>query len=369
MKVSIIGGGGLVGSCAAFALQCGGIISEISLIDVNADLCKGQNLDLLHGASLVADQQWSANGYEAIPQSDLVMITAGLRRKPDESRLDLINRNVELFLGILGQVKNAGLRHDAIVLVVSNPVDVLTYLATTRLDLPAQQVVGLGTALDTARFRSLIAQDMNLPPTQVTALILGEHGDSMVPIWSAAQAAGLPLEKYPGWTTTRAEALFARTKGSGAEVIKLKGGAGFAVGLSIREVVHAIALDSRRILPVSALLSGPYGISDVCISVPTVVGRKGVLSQLEIEVWPKEASALLHSAQVLKDTINQIQKGHALAARKPSPKPSPVAEVSRVKPDRPVNVTTGAGGGGHSSISGSRVTISGLGQRNGRGGR
>ena len=230
MRVSIIGGGGLVGSCAAFALQCGGIVSGIDLIDVNADLCKGQALDLLHGASLVADQRIRATGYEAIPESDLVMITAGLRRKPDESRLDLINRNVELFLNILGQVKGAGPKSEAIVLVVSNPVDVLTYLATTQLGLPPHQVIGLGTALDTARFRSLIAEALRLPPTQVTALILGEHGDSMVPIWSAAQAAGLPLEKYPGWTSAGAEALFTRTKGSGAEVIKLKGGAGFAVG-------------------------------------------------------------------------------------------------------------------------------------------
>src|SRR3982750_4722672 len=127
MKVSIIGGGGLVGSCAAFALQCGGVVAGIDLIDVNADLCRGQALDLLHGASIVADQRIRATGYEAIPESDLVCITAGLRRKPDESRLDLINRNVELFLSILGQVQSAGLRREAIVLVVSNPVDVLPY--------------------------------------------------------------------------------------------------------------------------------------------------------------------------------------------------------------------------------------------------
>src|SRR5688572_11287997 len=147
MRVSIIGGGGLVGSCAAFALQCGGIVSGIDLIDVNADLCKGQALDLLHGASLVADQRIRATGYEAIPESDLVMVTAGLRRKPDESRLDLINRNVELFLNILGQIKAAGPKPGAILLVVSNPVDVLTYLATTQLGLPASQVIGLGTQL------------------------------------------------------------------------------------------------------------------------------------------------------------------------------------------------------------------------------
>ena len=136
MKVSIIGGGGLVGSSAAFALQCGGVVSQIDLIDLNADQVRGQALDLLHGASLVADQRIRATGYEAIPESDVIIITAGLRRKPDESRLDLINRNVELFLGILGQVTAAGLKRDAIVLVVSNPVDVLTYLAVARLDLP-----------------------------------------------------------------------------------------------------------------------------------------------------------------------------------------------------------------------------------------
>ena len=136
-------------------------------------------------------------------------------------------------------------------LVVSNPVDVLTYLAVRQLDLPPSQVIGLGTQLDTARFRSLIAEKLQLPPTQVTALILGEHGDSMVPIWSTAQAAGLPLEKFPGWNSSVADALLTRTRGSGAEVIKLKGGAGFAVGISIREVVHAVALDSKRILPVS----------------------------------------------------------------------------------------------------------------------
>src|SRR6516165_8881955 len=205
MKVSIIGGGGLVGSCAAFALQCGGIVSGLYLIDVNGDLCRGQALDLLHGSSIAADQRIRSTGYEAIPESDLICITAGLRRKPDESRLDLINRNVELFLNILGQIKAAGPKKDAILLVVSNPVDVLTYLATTQLGLPASRVIGLGTQLDSARFRSLIAEALRLPPTQVTATILGEHGDSMVPVWSAAQAGGMPLEKFPGWNSAQAE--------------------------------------------------------------------------------------------------------------------------------------------------------------------
>ena len=355
MRVSIIGAGGLVGSCAAYALQCGGLVSGIDLLDLNADLCRGQALDLLHGASLTADQRIRAVGYEAIPESDLVCITAGLRRKPDESRLDLINRNVELFLNILSQVKSAGLKKEAIVLVVSNPVDVLTYLATAQLGLPASQVIGLGTQLDSARFRSLIADALKLPPTQVTATILGEHGDSMVPLWSAAQAAGLPLDKFPGWTSTTADALFAKTKGSGAEVIKLKGGAGFAVGLAIRDVIHAIASDSKRILPVASLVNGPYGIKDVCISIPTVLGRKGVERQLEIELWPKELSALRHSAQVLRETIGQVLKTNPNAGKGAAP----------MVPSKPVpssggasRVTMGSAGNGGSSGN-SRVTISG----------
>jgi L-lactate dehydrogenase len=308
MKVSIIGGGGLVGSCTAFALQTGRIVREIALLDANADLAAGQALDLLHGSALTADQVIRSGGYEQIPDSDLICITAGLRRKPDESRLDLINRNVELFLGILGEVKEAGHKSDAIVLVVSNPVDVLTYLAAKKLDLPPSRVIGLGTQLDTIRFRALIAQRLAAPPTQVSALILGEHGDSMVPIWSSATIAGLPLDKYPGWTNHLAGELFARTKGSGAEVIQKKGGAGFAVSLAIQEVVETIALDRRRVLPVSSVQSGCYGLRDVAISVPTIVGRQGVLGTREIELWPKELQALRQSGSVLRQTLETVLK-------------------------------------------------------------
>jgi L-lactate dehydrogenase len=363
MKVSIIGGGGLVGSSAAFALQCGAVVRQIDLIDLNADQVRGQALDLLHGASLVADQRIRATGYEAIPESDVIIITAGLRRKPDESRLDLINRNVELFLGILGQATTAGIKRDAIVLVVSNPVDVLTYLAVRLLDLPSSQVIGLGTQLDTARFRSLIAEKLQLPPTQVTALILGEHGDSMVPIWSTAQAASLPLERFAGWNSSVADALLTRTRGSGAEVIKLKGGAGFAVGISIRDVVHAIALDQKRILPVSALVNGPYGIRDVCISIPTVVGRKGVDGQLEIELWPKETSALQHSAQVLREPIETVYKSNPKAAAKSvtARAPQTAKAATSPAPAPAVRVTMGAGGGNGSHGS-ARVTVSGQSQ-------
>ena len=148
--------------------------------------------------------------------------------------------------------------------------------------LPWQRVLGLGTQLDTARFRSHLARRLKVPPTQVQALILGEHGDSMVPIWSSATVAALPLEQWPGFTPMVQKEVFEETKTSGARVIKMKGGAGFAVGLSIREVIHAIALDNRRVLPVSSLQQGAYGIRDVCLSVPTVVDCGGARKHIEL---------------------------------------------------------------------------------------
>ncbi len=311
MKVSIIGGGGLVGSCTAFALQAGKIVREIALLDVNAELAAGQALDLLHGSTVLADQVITSGGYEHVRDSDVICITAGLRRKPDESRLDLINRNVTLFLSILDEIEAAGYPEHAIVLVVSNPVDVLTYLAAQKLRLPSSQVIGLGTQLDTIRFRSLIAAELQAAPTQVSALILGEHGDSMVPIYSSATVAGLPLEKHPRWNATLAADLFTRTKGSGAEVIKKKGGAGFAVGVAIQEVIETIALDRQRILPVSSVQNGCYGIRDVALSVPTAVGRRGVVATYEFELWPKELQGLRKSGQVLRQTIDTV-----LASRK-----------------------------------------------------
>jgi L-lactate dehydrogenase len=306
MKVSIIGGGGLVGSSAGFALQCGGVVREIALLDVNLELAQGQALDLLHGAPSAADQIIVAGGYEHVPSSDVICITAGLRRKPDESRLDLINRNTDLFVGILADVAKARPKKDAIVLVVSNPVDILTYVAADRLDLPPTQVIGLGTQLDTIRFRALIAQELKAAPSQVNAVILGEHGDSMVPIWSSAGVGGLPLEKFPGWNLRLADELFTRTKGSGAEVIKKKTGAGFAVGIAIRDVIHSIVLDQKRVLPVSTVQNGCYDIRDVALSVPTVVGRGGCEARHPIELWPKELQLLRKSGLVLRQTLEQV---------------------------------------------------------------
>src|SRR5947199_2943796 len=307
MKVTVIGGGGRVGSCAPYALQCGALVSEIQILDANKDLAEGEALDLYHGSALAGDHRICAGDYNRAVDSDIFVITAGLRRKPDESRLDLINRNVALFVQILDSIKAAGYRKDAHIFVVSNPVDILTHLAVQRLGLPWQQVYGLGTMLDTARFSSLVAEELKLAPTQVKALILGEHGDSMLPVWSSATVNGLLLTGLPECTPGFQNAVFERTKGSGAEVIKRKGGAGWAVGLAIREVVHAVFLNKKALLPVSSLVQGAYDIRDVCLSVPSVVGRNGVERHVEIKLWPKEVMGLQTSAKALKETLAKVK--------------------------------------------------------------
>src|SRR3954471_10596435 len=288
MKVTIIGGGGRVGSCAAYAVQCGGLVSEIQILDANKDLAEGEALDLFHGSAFAGDHKIYAGDYGRAAESDIFVITAGLRRKPEESRLELINRNVALFVQILESIKTAGLRKDAHIFVVSNPVDILTQLAVQRIGLPWQQIYGLGTMLDTSRFSSLIAEELKLAPSQVKALILGEHGDSMLPVWSSATVNGFLLTGLPECTPGFQNAIFERTKGSGAEVIKRKGGAGWAVGIAIRDVIHAVLLNKQCLLPVSSLVRGAYAIREICLSVPSVVGRGGVLKHVELTLWPKE---------------------------------------------------------------------------------
>lgn len=306
MKVSIIGGGGRVGSNAAYALQLGGLVREMAIVDVAREMAEGEALDLRHGSSLAASQKIYAGGPEAIGGSDIVLITAGLRRKPDESRLDLINRNVVLFRGLLEDVKKAKLAAGAVIVVVSNPVDILTKLAVDAGVVPTERVIGLGTLLDTVRFRSLLGEYFKVDPRGVSALILGEHGDSMVPMWSSAAINGTPLESFPGYSKEQVQGIFDFTKKSGAEVIRLKGGAGYAVALAIRELVDAIVLDKLAVLPVSTLQAGALGIDGICLSLPTVVGRAGAVDVVEIAATDEEKEALKNSARILQNTMEQL---------------------------------------------------------------
>lgn len=279
----------------------------MALVDMNADMAAGEALDLRHGAALTCNQKFtSSNEYGIVDGSDCVVITAGLRRKPDETRLELVNRNVSLFKGILDSLKTVKLAPSATILVVSNPVDILTHLAVQSGIVKGGHVLGLGTVLDTCRFRSLLADHFQVNARDVKALILGEHGDSMVPILSSATVGGVPFASIPEYSEESVRAVFEFTRKSGAEVIRLKGGAGRAVGVSIKEVVEAIALDSEAVLPVSSPQKGKLGISDISISLPTKVGRAGVIEVLEPTVSPEEREGLHKSAASLKEVLKQI---------------------------------------------------------------
>ncbi len=311
-KVSIIGAGGRVGSTAAFVLQLGGIAQQLDLIDVVEgsvlDTVKGEALDLVHGYAFAGGPKVDAGGYDRLDGSNVVVICSGLRRKPDESRLDLVNRNLALFRTILGEVKQRSLASDAVVLVVSNPVDLLTYVAAQELGLTHDRVIGLGTVLDTCRFRSLLAAHFNVMPTDVQALLLGEHGDSMMCVWSTATIGGVPLRSFPTYDEAAMQAIFTRARDSGAEVIRLKGGAGQAVGVSIAEVVHAILQNKRQVLPVSSVQTGLFGIKGVALSVPTVVGRNGVEGLLEIALTDDERTRLVASGDKLRGELAQLAR-------------------------------------------------------------
>ncbi len=310
MKVAIVGGAGRVGATTAFALQCGGIVDQIALIDVMEEPAQGEALDLRHGASLYGGQHFTAGGYELLERSDIVVVSAGLRRKPDESRLDLINRNVSLLREhILPPIADAHLPHHALLIMVANPVDILTHIAIEEAGLPPTQVFGTGTMLDTARLRGFVGEYFAVDPRQVDVLMLGEHGDTMVPIWSRGQVNGVPLESLEGSTPDAFTDIFQRTKTSGADVIRLKGGAAWSIALVTRAIVEAIALNRSVLLPLSVLQHGAFGMSDVCLSLPTPLGSAGVGDPIAIAVSDSEREALLHSASVLRDTMKQVRGG------------------------------------------------------------
>jgi len=301
-RVAIVGGAGRVGSNAAYALQLGAVCDEIALVDVAAEAAAGEALDLTHGRAAAGGPRLRAGGYEVLRGSDVVVVTAGVRRQPDESRLQLLERNTALFRHILAAVDEQCGDSEAVLLVVTNPVDILTYVAATELGWGKARTIGLGTMLDTLRFRSLLAEKMELDPRRVEGMILGEHGDSMVPIFSSLRYRGAPISAASGCSEEVLREVFESTRRAGAEVIRLKGGAGYAVGLAVREVVGAILADGHQTLPVSTLQEeGEF--SGVAFSLPTVVGRKGALSVAEVNLTQEEHKALRGSAEVLRETI------------------------------------------------------------------
>ena len=307
-KISVIGAG-FVGSAFAYCLMISGLSSEIVLVDVNFKKAEGEALDLSHGVPFVRPVVVRAGKMEDIEGSDLVVITAGAAQKPGETRLDLVSRNAAIFKGLIPEVVKYA--PDSIILVVTNPVDIMTYIALKFSGFPKNRVLGSGTALDTARFRYLLSKHCNVSARNVHAYIIGEHGDSEVAVWSLANIAGMRLAEYcplceKACRPEFREELLDDVRRAAYEVIDRKGATYWAIGLAMTEIVGAILRNENVVMTVSCLLDGYYGVDDVCLSVPAVLNRTGVVHPVLIQLNEEEQEAFRNSARIIKGVLKQL---------------------------------------------------------------
>lgn len=305
IKIAIVGGAGAVGASAAYALMISGLASEIVLVDVNERRAEGEAMDLMQGAPFVRPVTVRHGSYADCAGSQIVVITAGAAQKPGETRLDLVKKNTEIFRQIIPQVAQAA--PNAILLIVSNPVDILTYAALKFSGFPSGHVVGSGTVLDTARLRALIGQRLEVDPRSVHAYVIGEHGDSEVVVWSRAMVAGMPIGDFCAQRGRPCELemqdeIALQVRRAAYEIIERKGATYYAIGLAIRHIIEAILRDQNTILTVSTLMTGQFGVTDICLSLPSIVDHGGVEGVLMPALNDAELAAFQRSAQVLCDT-------------------------------------------------------------------
>ena len=308
-KGAIIGAG-QVGMACAYSMLIQSTLDELVLVDVDQVKLEGEVMDLVHGLSFVEPTIVKAGTTADCRGADVVIITAGARQRTGESRLELLGRNVTILKGLISELVQYC--PDAIYLVVSNPVDVMAYVTWKLSGLSCNAVIGSGTALDTARFRYLLAQDLQLDPRSIHAYIIGEHGDSEVPIWSSLNVAGTPLQAldpHLGMANDpqRLYHIFEQVKIAAYEIIKRKGSTSYAIGLAVTQIIQAILRDQNRVLTVSCLTSGLYGIEDVYLSLPAVVNRHGVNRIVQLSLSPEEERQLKHSAQLLRQAIEELE--------------------------------------------------------------
>jgi L-lactate dehydrogenase len=306
VKIAVVGGAGRVGATTLFQLLLEGVAQELAVVDVVTERAEGEMLDLLHGTSLNQRVKFSGPGYEACEGADFVVITAGIPRKPDETRLDLLKKNVDnLRDNVLPTLsKYAG---NAFIIMIANPADVLTYQAAIHGAFPPERVIGTGTLLDCTRMRSLLADRLDVDPRQVYAYMLGEHGDSQSPYLSGATVAGIPLSEFPGYSKAMIDEVVEATRFGGAEVIKRKGGTFYAVAPMIVELIKAIKDDTHQVLPVSTLLNGEFlGMQNVALSLPCMIGKQGRVKLVPPPLTDDEKSGLLKSYTILREALESV---------------------------------------------------------------
>lgn len=301
-KICVIGAG-YVGATTAFAIASQKIVSELVLIDLDKNKAEGEALDISHGMLFIENMQIRHGDYTDVKDSDIIIITAGVGRKPGESRLDLATKNI----GIIEKITDSIMQYynGGILMMVANPVDILTYIVAKRSGLPTNMVIGTGTILDSARFRYLLSRLIHADIKNVHGFIMGEHGDSQFAVWSSTRIAGMPLLDY----CKRYNILLDKAKieqevmQSGATVIQKKGVTNYAISLLVAELCNTILKNKYSIYNVSSMLDQYCGISDVCISVPTVIGLNGVEKHIELDFTTEELMKLRSSADRMKDFL------------------------------------------------------------------
>lgn len=307
-KAAIIGCG-FVGSASAFALMESGLFSEIVLIDADMNKAEGEALDISHGLPFAKPMQIYAGSYKDISDASIIIVTAGAGQKPGETRLDLVKKNVGIFKTIIPQITEYN--KNGIMLIVANPVDILTYTAAKISGFPSNRVFGSGTVLDTARLKYLLGEHLGVDNRSVHAFIIGEHGDSEIAAWSSANVSGIPLHNFcemRGYfdhdeATNR---IAENVKNSAYEIIEKKKATYYGIAMTVRRICEAIVRDEKSILPVSSIQDGIYGIKDVALSMPSIVGVNGVEGNVPIELNDQETEALRHSAETLKNVIDNV---------------------------------------------------------------
>ncbi|MCL1464327.1 L-lactate dehydrogenase [Argonema galeatum A003/A1] len=308
-RKGVIIGAGQVGMACAYSMLIQHTLDEMVIVDVNREKLEGEVMDLVHGLPFVEPSIVRSGTLADGSDADIVIITAGAKQRPGETRLDLVQRNVEVFKGLISEVVKCC--PSAILLIVTNPVDIMTYVTWRLSGLPSSSVIGSGTVLDTARFRYLLAEKLQLDPRSLHAYIIGEHGDSEVAVWSKVNVAGMQLfdgsfDNSTSDDNKQLEEVFAQVKNAAYEIIQRKGATSYAIGLGVTQIVQAILRNQNRVLTVSTLINGLHGIQDVCLSLPAVVNRQGVTRVLNMSLTPKEEQQLLHSSQVLRETIAKL---------------------------------------------------------------
>ncbi len=307
VKISVIGAG-FVGATTIYALMLGGLCEELVIVDINKDKAIGEAMDISHGAAFVKPVKVISGTYEDTRDSDIVIITAGAAQKPGETRLDLVNKNIGIFKTLIPEIVKQS--PDSILLVVSNPVDILSYVTYKLSGFPRERVIGSGTVLDTSRFRTLLAEYLDVDARSIHGYIIGEHGDSEIAAWSLTNIAGVNLEEYVNITQqgkgdlSFMEYIPMSVKNAAYEMINTKGYTNYAIALAVRRICEAITGDEKAILTVSSLMEGEYGLSGLYIGIPSIVGKEGIRKVIEVPLKEKEREDFISSANKMKEIID-----------------------------------------------------------------